>query len=113
MPLFRYVENNIDIYKMIALFMQGLMCCSTISWFLLGFLWRYSRGGRIASGDKLMKVAGVTDEEWNNSKKQIAEADGYQLNSGRFMSTYLLLVLSILLMSCGAGAVFAVVHFCW
>ena len=112
-PVFRFVETNIDIYKMVALIMQGMMCCSTIAWFLLGFFWRYSKGGRVASGDKLEKVAGVTDEEWANAKKQSALTDGYQFNSGRFMSTFLVLVLSILLTAVGIGAIFAVVHFCW
>ena len=55
-PVFRFVETNIDIYKMVALIMQGLMTCSTIIWFLVGFFWRYSKGGRVASGDKLEKV---------------------------------------------------------
>ena len=112
-PVFRYVETNIDIYKMVALVMQGMMCCSTMIWFLVGFFWRYSKGGRVASGDKLEKVDGVTDEEWNNAKKQSAITDGYQFNSGRFMSTYLILILTILLIAVGTGAVFAVVHFCW
>ena len=98
---------------MVALVMQGMMCCSTISWFLLGFFWRYSKGGRIASGDKLKKVAGVTDEEWNNAKKQTAITEGYQFNSGRFMSTYLILVLTILLLSVAIGSIFAIINFCW
>ena len=112
-PAFCFFENNIKIYKMVALVMQGMMCCSTISWFLLGFFWRYSKGGRIASGDKLKKVAGVTDEEWNNAKKQTAITEGYQFNSGRFMSTYLILVLTILLLSVAIGSMFAIINFCW
>ena len=54
--VYRFLENNIAIYKVIALVMQGMMCCSTIIWYLLGFFWRYSKGGRVASGDKLTKV---------------------------------------------------------
>ena len=113
MSVFRFLENNIVIYKAIALVMQGMMCCSTIIWYLLGFFWRYSKGGRVASGDKLTKVQGVTDEEWNNAKKQSALSDGYQLNSGYFMSTYLILILSIILISVGIGGGFAVMTFCW
>jgi len=31
--------------------LQTLSCCSGAIWFLLGFFWRFSRGGRTAAGE--------------------------------------------------------------
>ena len=59
---------------------------------MLGFFWRFSRGGRVASGDKLERVAGTSDEQWALSVESAAAADGYQIRSGCVMATLLHIV---------------------
>ena len=44
-----------------------LSCINTMVWLILGFFWRYSKGGSTVSGDKLEKVQGITDEEWKDA----------------------------------------------
>ena len=69
-------------------------------WMLLGLIWRYTEGGRIASGDKLERLTGILDEDWKEGVKAASKIDGYQVKSGTFMQVSLItLVTTIVLMS--------------
>ena len=59
----------------------------TILWLVFGGIWRYSNGGQIASGDRLEKPDGSTDDAWKASLDAASKANGYQLASGKFMAT--------------------------
>ena len=67
----------------------GLNCCSNCVWFILGFFWRFSRGGRVSAGERLDKdVDGWLDE----SKEK-----GYQVYGGLFISAYFYTLLAIII----------------
>ena len=36
-----------------------------IVWLVIGYTWRYSFAGRVASGDKLVRPKDITDAQWN------------------------------------------------
>lgn len=36
-----------------------------IVWLVIGYTWRYSFVGRVASGDKLVRPSDTTDAQWN------------------------------------------------
>lgn len=56
---------------------QAAATFSTVFWFLMGFFWRYSSGGRIVAGDKLERAADVTSEDWDIQRDNAAQSDGY------------------------------------
>ena len=67
---------------------------------LLGLIWRYTEGGKIASGDKLERLTGILDEDWKEGVKAASKIDGYQVKSGTFMQVSLItLVTTIVLIS--------------
>ena len=57
-------SDDFKLHRVLFYIFQALSCTSSLIWLILGFFWRFSRGGRVASGDKLEKVAGVSDEQW-------------------------------------------------
>lgn len=44
--------------------LQSLSCLSSLLWFILGFYWRFSRAGRVTSGDELKRAPGISDTLW-------------------------------------------------
>jgi len=76
-PLFCLYKNSFKVSSRVYMIMQGLNCCSTFMWFILGFFWRFSKGGRVAAGDKLERTAGTTDDQWADEREKASEADGY------------------------------------
>jgi len=49
----------------------GLYAVNSIVWLIVGGIWRFSKGGMTASGDRLIRPEGVSDDAWD---KQIATA---------------------------------------
>ena len=88
----------------IGLVICAFTCCNTASWFLLGFFWRFSKAGRISAGERIERPEG-TSSEINAFLQSQAEADGYQLKGGKFMSVFLWLVIGLLL---GGGAILSI-----
>lgn len=86
------------------LIFQTLAILSFLIWFIVGFFWRFSRAGRVASGDKLERMAGTTDSEWSDSLDAAVSADGYQFKSGKFMAVYLStsFILSVIMVTFGS-----------
>lgn len=62
-PLCLFVKQ-IKLFNVIALTLQGVVFVNNVAWFLLGFFWRFSRAGRVASGEKLERDGNITDEAW-------------------------------------------------
>ena len=64
LPFFILVKNKdlLSVVKITGMILGTLSSCSSIVWFILGFFWRFSRGGRTASGEKLERVANISDE---------------------------------------------------
>lgn len=93
--------RHVHVQKIAFFILQALSILSFLIWFTVGFFWRFSRAGRVASGDKLERVAGVTDQAWQDSLEKAVSADGYQIKSGAFMAIYLglMLVLTIIVVT--------------
>lgn len=45
----------------------GLYCTNTFVWLAFGGIWRFSKAGVVAAGDKLERLYGTTDSEWAKS----------------------------------------------
>ena len=43
----------------------GLYIANAIVWVACGGIWRFSKGGVIATGDKLERMFGTSDEDWD------------------------------------------------
>ena len=69
----------------------GLYVINAIVWLACGGIWRFSKAGVIAAGDKLERVVGTTDEIWNAQVENAMVSSGYQINGGRFLKIYLML----------------------
>ena len=104
LPMAFLCKQNTRIMNILYYVFQSLAFTSFLIWFILGFFWRFSRGGRVASGDKLERVAGMTDEAWNGALESAKTADGYQMQSGMFMAVYfgLVIAFTIIFISCGS-----------
>lgn len=59
-PLYCLKKGSQEVQKYVFYVMQGLSCCVASLWFVFGFFWRFSRGGRVASGEKLVRPAGYS-----------------------------------------------------
>ena len=59
---------------------------STILWLVFGAIWRYSAGGSIAAGDRLVREDGVSDDDWKATLEASSAANGYQIKNGKFLS---------------------------
>lgn len=53
-------------------------------------VWRFSKAGSVASGDRLERTYGTSDKVWAQQMQASADANGYQLKGGMFMKIYLL-----------------------
>ncbi len=108
-PLFCLYKNSYKVSQTVFMVMQGLSCCSTFMWFVLGFFWRFSKGGRVAAGDKLERIANTSDDDRQEEREKASLADGYQLKGGKFMSAFLWLIISAVLIAVAVGSILSVV----
>ena len=70
----------------------SLFCISSVIWLMFGAIWRFSKAGTIASGDRLERLNDQTDDQWNKSLQDASKQFGYQVSGGRFMKIFLLIV---------------------
>ena len=66
-PLCFVFKSHINVLNLIFLVLEGVSCCSSVIWVILGFFWRFSAAGRVTSGEKLSRADGLTDEQWKAS----------------------------------------------
>lgn len=71
----------------------GLFIVQYIVWLIVGAIWRFSRAGVTASGDRLEKDDGVSDAAWAAQLESAQVTQGYQYASGSFMKIYLMVAL--------------------
>mmetsp|Transcript_43837 Transcript_43837/g.58103 ORF Transcript_43837/g.58103 Transcript_43837/m.58103 type:complete len:172 (+) Transcript_43837:251-766(+) len=76
LPLFLVQTTTQTIYKVIYSLLTGVKCCNFVAWFLMGFFWRFSRAGRIASGEKIQR-GDLSDDDWTKRLDEVRDADGY------------------------------------
>ena len=111
-PLYFLCKTNLGVIEVVYGVAQALLCCSNVAWYILGFFWRFSRAGRVAAGEKMVRLASLTDEQWSLQRDSAAEVDGYQLRGGAFMATYLWIVLIVFLLAIVAGSVISIICCC-
>lgn len=78
---------------------------STCLWLTFGAIWRYSYGGSVAAGDKLVRDDNVSDDDWKTTIDAAAVASGYQIKSGKFLAVVFGIVTGILMLMLIAFAV--------
>jgi len=87
--VYKFVQGHEVVKAMVFLSVQSINCVSTVLWFMCGLFWRFSRAGRVVSGEKLVRTAEVSDEEWEMQLDGAHTGDGYQFYAGSFMSMFL------------------------
>lgn len=55
-------------------------------------IWRFSKAGTVASGDRIERLQGQTDGEWAETLSKAKEEQGYQISSGAFLKIFILVV---------------------
>ena len=56
---------------------MGLFTSNSLVWIAFGAIWRFSKPGSVASGDKLERLYGTSDADWNQQMTAASEANGY------------------------------------
>merc|ERR1712060_677240 len=110
LPIVFTMPKHVPLLNLISGVLGGLNCCSNVAWFILGFFWRFSRAGRVASGEKLEREAGLTDAEWEANLDDTARSDGYQLKGGHFMAVYLWIILVLIMLSILSASVISIMN---
>ena len=93
--LYRVKESASKVFGIVSF---SLYWITTFVWLACGGIWRFSKAGIVASGDKLERMYGSTDAQWNQSLEAAQATNGYQVNSGRFMKIYLMLMAWIIIL---------------
>ena len=96
-PVYVLLKAPLRTKTIVFIGVQSVQCINTVLWFCLGFFWRFSSGGRGVSGEMLERAAGDSDEEWKAQLENAHKSDGYQFSSGTFMSVYLWIVITLIL----------------
>ena len=76
-PLCFCLKSQLNVLNIVGGVFEAISCCSSVAWFILGFFWRFSRAGRVASGEKLDRQAGLSDDEWKSQLQNAVDSDGY------------------------------------
>lgn len=83
---------------------NGIFGCSylinSIVWMTFGVIWRFSKGGKVASGDRLERIPGQTNDQWLDTLSKSQKEFGYQVSGGRFMKIFMLFSAWLAAMSC-------------
>ena len=77
----------------------ALYVTNSLIWLGFGAIWRFSNAGQIASGDKLERLYGKSDDEWDKDIKAAVKTNGYQVSSGQFMKIYLMVMLWVVVIA--------------
>ncbi len=57
----------------------ALYVTNGLVWLAFGAIWRFSNAGQISSGDKLERLYGKSDDEWDAEIKNAVKTNGYQI----------------------------------
>ena len=95
--------------KILFWVLQTLSCFSSLTWFVVGAFWRFSRGGRVASGDKLERIAGTSDDQWAQDVQKAMLADGYQIQGGKAMAMLIYVVVVALFILVFSGSLLMII----
>lgn len=68
---------------------------SSLLWVIFGAIWRYSWGGTVAAGDRLVREDNESTEDYDKRRLEAALSNGYQLKSGAFLGTILTILSTI------------------
>mmetsp|Transcript_29768 Transcript_29768/g.36945 ORF Transcript_29768/g.36945 Transcript_29768/m.36945 type:complete len:280 (-) Transcript_29768:423-1262(-) len=90
----------------------GLYCMSSLIWLMFGAIWRFSKAGTVASGDRLERLNGQTDDQWNKSLKESQKDFGYQVSGGRFMKIFLLIAGWAITLAALMGTIMCIIMMC-
>ena len=52
-PLYMKCKKHLSIMKTVGCIVYMTLSCNTAVWFFMGFFWRFSKAGRISSGEKI------------------------------------------------------------
>jgi len=55
----------------------GLFAVNAIVWLICGGIWRFSKGGMTASGDRLLRPDGTTNDVWDAQIENAMVSYGY------------------------------------
>ena len=106
--LYIFGKKHLSTIKLIGGVVYAMTLCNTAAWFLLGFFWRFSKAGRISAGERIERPAGITDgQALEDFLKSQSDADGYQLNGGKFISVFLWLVIGLFLTGVALSSIIA------
>ena len=83
-------KKSVKYGKIIISTISGFFCTNAVIWLVMGMVWRFSKAGSVASGDRLERTYGTSDKVWAQQMQASADANGYQLKGGMFMKIYLL-----------------------
>ena len=78
------------------------MCCSQLSWYIAGIVWRFNGKGRYSVGG--LKPTGTSDEDW--AKTVTAEDSLFQRKSGLFMAIFYYITVIVFAIKVTAAIVF-------
>lgn len=84
-----------------AMTLSGCAQCSGFAWWIAGMVWRLRQSGKYASGDVM--PLDTTEEAWE--KAITAEGSLFQVSSGNFMYTYLLITWIFIGVCCGCSII--------
>jgi hypothetical protein len=90
----------------------GLFAVNSFVWLICGGIWRFSKGGMTASGDRLLRPDGTTNDVWDAQIENAMVSYGYQIKSGRFLRIYLGLAIFAVILIVFALIVMAVIMCC-
>ena len=56
-PLYMFCKKNLSTIKTVGTIVYFISFCNTAAWFLLGFFWRFSKAGRVCSGERIERAS--------------------------------------------------------
>lgn len=107
-PLHIYMPSKRSLVNLLGLILMGISVLNSIIWYLAGFFWRFSRAGGVAAGAFIERPAGLDSAAWKAQLRTVQESNGYQLGAGKFMSVFLWIILTIVLLGIAGASVAAV-----
>lgn len=91
---------------------MAVYALNAAGWLVAGGIWRFSNAGSVASGEKLDRPAGVSDEDWAASIELSTATNGYQISSAKFIKAYVIFGIVLVSVALIAGIIGAFVMMC-
>ena len=88
---------------------QSMSCLISLLWIAMGMFWRFSKAGTTASGGKLERAQGVSDFAWEEALEGAKITDGTQLQGGKFMHVFLMIIVGTVLLAVAIVAIYSIV----